>query len=108
MTGRVALLALMCSRFLPAAPADRPPKLGADGVPWGTTVKITSEWQEIRIPLADFTFFRHCPDPQARGGEGDSPQGAETRSVGLCFGAWQYPETRAAPHGFAIQSVGLE
>lgn len=80
----------------------------ADGAPWGTTVKITPEWQEIRLPLADFTFFKHWPHPQARGGEGDAPQGADIRSVGLCFGAWQYPETRTARHGFDIQSVGLE
>ena len=32
MTGRVALLALVCGLALSAAPADRPAQLGADGV----------------------------------------------------------------------------
>lgn len=80
----------------------------ADGAPWGTTVMLTPDWQQIRIPLADFTFFKHWPHPEARGGEGDRAKAGNIRSVGLCFGAWQYPETRTQPHGFDIQSVSLE
>ena len=80
----------------------------ADGAPWGTTVKLTPDWQQICIPLADFTFFKHWPHPATRGGDGDHANGAAIQSVGLCFGAWQYPETRTAPHGFDIQSVALE
>ena len=80
----------------------------ADGAPWGTTVSLAAEWQEIRIPLADLTFFRHWAHPANRGGEGDGPKGTEVQSVNLCFGAWQYPETHAERHGFDIQSMALE
>jgi hypothetical protein len=80
----------------------------ADGAPWGTTVRLTPEWQAIRIPLADLAFFSHWSHPDNRGGEEDRPDGARIRSVNLCFGAWQYPETRSERHGFDIQSVALE
>jgi hypothetical protein len=79
-----------------------------DGAPWGTILKLTPEWQETRIPLSELTYFSQWSHPKTRGGEGDRPRGDRITSVNVCFGAWLYPETRTARHGFDIQSVALE
>jgi hypothetical protein len=79
-----------------------------DGAPWGTILKLTPEWREIRIPLRELTYFSQWAHPKTRGGEGDRPNGGRIAAVNVCFGAWLYPETRTARHGFDIQSVALE
>jgi hypothetical protein len=79
----------------------------SDGAPWGATPKLTTEWQDIRVPLSELRFFGHWFHPEGRGGEGDRLRPGDLASVHLTFGAWLYPDTFAQRHGFEIESIAL-
>ncbi len=83
--------------------------LERDGTPWGTNVKITKEWQVIRVPLTSLRHWGHWSgSPPGRGGEGDRPQPQEFAGVNICFGAWLYPGHAEQPHSIELESITVE
>ena len=83
--------------------------LERDGAAWGTNIPLTTQWQDIRVPLRSLSYFRHWADtPESRGGEGDVLHPADLVAVSVCFGAWLYPEHFAEPHTIEIESVAVE
>ncbi len=80
-----------------------------DGAPWGANVPLTTEWKEIRIPLASLRYFSHwgqtAPD---RGGKDDRPKPENLAVVNVCFGAWLYPRTADERHTVEIESITVE
>jgi Cellulase (glycosyl hydrolase family 5) len=80
-----------------------------DGTPWGTAAKLTTEWQDIRIPLADLTHFAHWSGtPQGRGGEGDHCRVAGIETLSITYGAWLYPDHTDEPHSIEFEFIRLE
>jgi hypothetical protein len=81
----------------------------ADGTPWGATPEISTEWQDIRIPLRDLRFFAHWDSaPENRGGENDTCRVGNLAMLGITYGAWLYPDTVNEPHSFEVEFVRLE
>ncbi|MCE5237835.1 cellulase family glycosylhydrolase [bacterium] len=79
-----------------------------DGAPWGLNVPLTTQWQEIRIPISSLEYLKHWGGkPADRGGPGDHLRPEHVQSVSFCFGAWLYGDKRALPHGVEIQEVAL-
>ena len=79
-----------------------------DDAPWGTTTKLTTEWQDIEVPLSDLRYFAHWWHPEGRGGEGDRCRPENLAAVHLTFGAWLYPETYGERHGYEVEFIRLE
>jgi len=80
-----------------------------DGTPWGCTPELTTEWQDIRVPLADLRFFGHWGSaPEGRGGEGDGLKVEELRTLAITYGAWLYPESVDGRHSIDIEFIRLE
>ena len=83
--------------------------LERDGAAWGTNIPLTSEWQDIRVPLRSLRYFSHWADtPESRGGQGDTFHPADLVAVSACFGAWLYPDHFAEPHTIEIESIAVE
>jgi hypothetical protein len=81
--------------------------LETDTAPWGTEVSLTTEWQEIVVPLDRLRFFSHWSHPAQRGGEGDHFDPRQVNAVNICFGVWLYGPRSSQPHGFEIESILL-
>jgi hypothetical protein len=80
-----------------------------DGTPWGVTPPLTTEWQDIRVPVASLRHFAHWNStPQGRGGEGDHCRVENLAKLNLTYGAWLYPEHFNEPHSFEIEFIRLE
>jgi hypothetical protein len=80
-----------------------------DGAAWGTNVPLTTEWQDIRIPLDSLRYFHHWGEtPGNRGSESDRIRPAEVTGVSVCFGAWLYPNHFAEPHQIEVRSIALQ
>jgi hypothetical protein len=80
-----------------------------DGAAWGINVPLTTEWQDIRIPLDSLRYFHHWGEtPGNRGSESDRIHPAELTGVSVCFGAWLYPDHFAEPHQIEVRSIAVE
>lgn len=82
--------------------------LEKDTAPWGTEVPLTTQWQEIVVPLDRLRFFSHWSHPAQRGGEGNHFDPQQVNAVNICFGAWLYGPRSSKPHGFEIESILLD
>ncbi len=77
-----------------------------DGTPWGMNVPLSTEWQEIRVPLTALRHFAHWrvgrldPRPPLR------PE--NIAAVNVCFGAWLFPNCHAQPHAVEVEIIALE
>lgn len=81
----------------------------ADGTPWGATPEISTEWQDIRIPLRDLRFFAHWNSaPENRGDANDACRVGNLAMLRTTYGAWLYPDTVDEPHSFEVEFVRLE
>ncbi|MFQ6130722.1 MAG: cellulase family glycosylhydrolase [Armatimonadota bacterium] len=81
----------------------------SDGTPWGATPALTTEWQDIRIPLSELGHFAHWQGtPEGRGGEGDYCHVEDLATLTVTFGAWLYPDTADEPHSLEIEYIRLE
>ncbi|MEI6499648.1 MAG: hypothetical protein WCP21_01335, partial [Armatimonadota bacterium] len=80
-----------------------------DGSPWGVgSVPLTTQWQEIRLPLESLAYFKQWGTKvEDRGGADDRFHPENVQSINFCFGAWLYGDQRAMPHGVEIQEVSL-
>ncbi len=80
-----------------------------DGTPWGATPKLTTDWQDIHIPLAELRHFAHWGStPAGRGGEGDHCRADNLETLSLTYGAWLYPDHEDEPHTVEIEFLRLE
>ena len=83
--------------------------LERDGSVWGRNVPLTTEWRDLRVPLASLRHFAHwAGNPPERGGVEDHLRPSEVFSLSVCFGAWLYPGHAAEPHTIEIESVEVE
>ena len=77
-----------------------------DGLTWGKIVPLTTEWKEIRIPVAKLEFFKQwCKTGEVR------PDGRldmrKLERVTITHGLWICRETADKPHGFEISSIRI-
>ena len=83
--------------------------LESDGTVWGRNLPLTTQWQDVRVPLASFRHFPHWADnPPGRGGLGDKLQLRDLAGINVCFGTWLYPDHTAEPHTIEIESIEIE
>jgi len=79
-----------------------------DGTPWGTNVPLTTEWQEIRLPLFALRHFAHWgSSPQGRGGKDDRFRPENVAAVNVCFGAWLFPQRASEQHIVEIEEIAM-
>jgi hypothetical protein len=80
-----------------------------DGSFWGRNVPLTTEWQDVRVPLASLRHFAHwAGNPPGRGGADDHLHPSEIANVNLTFGAWLYPGHAAEPHTIEIERIEVD
>ena len=81
-----------------------------DGTPWGTTVPLTGDWRDQRVPLASLKFFQHWAGVPAvgRGGAGDHLNPQNIAALNVCFGAWLTPGHFNSPHAIEIERIAIE
>ena len=83
--------------------------LERDGAAWGTNVPLSTEWQDVRVPLKSLRYFSHWAGlPENRGGENDKLHTSDLVGVSICFGAWLYPDHIAEPHTIEIEYIAVE
>jgi len=82
--------------------------LETDGAPWGCNVPLTEVWQDVTVPLENFTHFSHWEGPVGRGGQTDRLRVGDLQAINFCFGAWLFPGRAAEGHGVEIEGVWLE
>lgn len=83
--------------------------LERDGTSWGVDVPLSTEWQDIRVPIEKLRCYKHWGTvPDGRGKEGDRLQPGNISGVSVCFGAWLYPQHVQEPHTIEIESISLE
>ena len=103
---------MLCVRARATEPATAAVEIvvvETDGAPWGATVPLTTEWKEVRIPLASLRYFKHWGRPPAgRGGEGDPLRPENLAAVNVCFGTWLFPKHAAEKHAVEIESITVE
>lgn len=80
-----------------------------DGALWGRNLPLTTEWRDVRVPLASFKHFAHwAGNPPGRGGAGDQLNPGASAVVSVTFGAWLYPGHEAEPHTIEIESIEVD
>lgn len=78
----------------------------ADGVPWGTVVPLTTEWQTIRIPLGKLTLFSQWGKGYAERA-GPHLRLSRLEAINICFGKWLFGATADKPHAVEIAEIGV-
>ncbi len=76
------------------------------GVPWGTVVPLTTEWQTIRIPLSSLKLFTQW-GKEATAQAGPHLRLSRLETLNLCFGKWLFPKAAGEPHAIEIAEIGL-
>jgi hypothetical protein len=76
------------------------------GVPWGTEVRLTPEWQTVRIPVRSLRLFTQWGQALAAQA-GPHLRLSRLQSVNVCFGKWLYREHADEPHGFEIAEIAV-
>ena len=78
--------------------------LERDGAAWGTNVPLTTEWQDVRVPLGSLRYFSHwAGTPQQPWRTNDRLHPENLVAVSVCFGAWLYPDHVAEPHTIEME-----
>ena len=79
-----------------------------DGTPWGANVPLTTEWQDVQLPVRELRHFAHWGGtPQGRGGPDDYCHVDNLATLSLTYGAWLYPEHISEPHAIEVEFVRL-
>jgi len=76
------------------------------GVPWGTDVHLTTEWQTLHIPLRDLRLFTQW-DKAFAAQAGPHLRVSRLQSVNVCFGKWLFREWADEPHAIEIAEIGI-
>jgi hypothetical protein len=84
------------------------PPQGQGHVVVNVLVRLTSQWQEVRVPWDHFRHFAHWAGPDSRGRPGDLFHPENLSAVNLCFGAWLFPATAERRHAVEIESICLD
>lgn len=77
----------------------------SDARTWGKHLKLTREWQEIRVPFAELAYFKHWGLPDLRPGE--KPDARKMTVARFMFGNWISHGTADKPHGFEVSSLRI-
>ena len=108
MAGRT-ILHLRARALEPTTKSVEVVVLERDTSPWGANLPLTTEWCDVRVPLASLKHFGHWGGSTAqRGGKDDHLRPQEIAGVSVCFGAWLYPNHADEPHTIEIESVAVE
>jgi hypothetical protein len=78
----------------------------ANGVPWGTVVPLTSEWQTHHIPLGQLKLFTQWGKEYAAQA-GPHLRLSRLETVNVCFGKWLFRAAANEPHAIEIAEIGL-
>jgi len=78
----------------------------SDGVPWGTNVPLTPEWQTLRIPLRDLHLFTQWGNEFAALA-GPRLRLSRLEKMNICFGKWLFPDAADQPHAVEIAEIGI-
>jgi hypothetical protein len=93
----------------PATTAVEVVLIERDGTPWGTEVRLRTDWKDVSVPVDKLRCFKHWGGVAAsRGREGDRLRTADVAALNVCFGTWLYPDHAAEPHTIEIESILLE
>lgn len=104
--GADAVLHICARGVLPQTTAFELAFVESGGVAWGTDVKLTQEWQTVRIPIKDLRLFSHWfPDSVKTAGE--HLRLSRLQKVSVCFGRWLFPEKADQPHAIEISAIGV-
>ena len=76
------------------------------GVAWGTVIKLTSEWQTVRIPVKELRFFSHWY-PESVKSAGSHLRLSRLQKINVCFGRWLFPDKADQPHAIEISAIGI-
>ena len=72
---------------------------------WGTNVKLSQEWQDIRIPVSQLRYFDHWNKGQKR--QPEAFDARKIRRLTVFYGIFLCPDTLDKPHGFEISSIRI-
>lgn len=78
----------------------------AGGVPWGTVVPLTTEWQTLHIPLNKLRLFTQWGKEYAAQA-GPHLRLSRLTAVNVCFGKWLFREAANEPHAIEVAAIGL-
>ena len=81
--------------------------LESGGVPWGTNVPLTTEWQTVRIPVRSLRPFTQWGKEYAALA-GPHLRLSRLEAVSVCFGKWLFREAANEPHAIEIAEIGIE
>jgi len=93
-----------------------------DGTAWGTSVPVTTQWSEIRIPLSQFVLTKAAMLPRGwpkvnpywlgtpadRGGKEDHLRVENAETIQFSVGARFLQKYTDGPHAIELESVTLE
>lgn len=81
----------------------------SDGSPWGLNVDLSTDWQDIRIPLKSFYYFKHWGYVvEGRNGEGDMLNLNKVIKVNFCLGKFLFKEDFDKAHAVEVQEIRFE
>lgn len=79
-----------------------------DGTPWGNQkLPLSTEWQDIVIPLRDLYLFSHWNSAFKPRRPDDHLDPAAIRGISVCFGKFIYGDDYDQPHAFEIKRISV-
>jgi hypothetical protein len=104
--GEGAVLLVRARAASPRTTAFELALVETDGVPWGTNVPLTTEWQTIRIPVSSLRLFTQWGKEYAALA-GPRLRLSRLATVNVCFGKWLFKEAANEPHAVEIAEIGV-
>ena len=105
--GERAVLTVRVRAACPRTTAFELVLIESGGVPWGTNVPLTTEWQTIRIPVSSLRLFTQWGKEYAALA-GPHLRLSRLETVSICFGKWLFREAANEPHAIEIAEIGIE
>ena len=104
--GSDAMLHICARAAAPETTAFELAFVESGSVAWGTNVKVTPEWQTIKIPLKKLRLFSHWY-PDSVKTAGSHLRLSRLQKLNICFGRWLFPGKADQPHAVEISAIGL-
>ena len=104
--GERAVLTVRVRAACPRTTAFELVLIESGGVPWGTNVPLTPEWQTVRIPVSSLRLFTQWGKEYAALA-GPHLRLSRLETVSICFGKWLFREAANEPHAIEIAEIGV-
>jgi hypothetical protein len=105
-SGKGAVLLVRARAASPHTTAFELALIESGGVPWGTNVPLTTEWQTIRIPVSSLRLFTQWGSEYAALA-GPHLRLSRLESVSVCFGKWLFKDAANEPHAVELAEIGV-